>query len=340
MAKPKKLDNKLLELYADKEFIEWLVLDLNAQQLSILLLTCGTKQSSKLPKAYLKNKLLLKPTRLKLVENVIIPPLPFLLDTKNKKMEWTREEILELAEEYETSDREVALALFLQNHHEDAITLYKNKDAPERVEEREEDTTEIPTEDIKEENSSKTPTKIVKKLEKRIENLVNEKNEVIEQLQQLKSTTKEKSQLYLKEIQELKQLISEQKHEVSSLEGKNSALSRELAIVHEEIKKLRAQAIAVVAKVEEVKLTPIALLGNPKNTAILSKKGFKIDVYEADALDDFQEKLDEYAHVFYLSYVIDTVVFKKYISESNRQTIQLVEDFKSLKQKMEELTHE
>lgn len=123
-----ELTNEKKILLESREFIDWLLEDLSSLELSALLVSIGIEKQfrtqSKLPKAFLKNKLLLKNGRVKLREKKILPPFEQFI--KHKEEDLKVEDIKLLFMESQDEEKKVILSLFLQNYYDEALDIYNN----------------------------------------------------------------------------------------------------------------------------------------------------------------------------------------------------------------------
>lgn len=409
MSKIVILEKQLLNLYQERSFIDWMIGNLNGQQMSELLVSCGIQMnlstSKNLHLEFLRNKLLIKPTRTKLVEKRIIPPFDYLLDIKKEGKIWTKEEILEAAKLHDIEDKDLALSLFLQNYHEEAMQLYEKQKMKE-VEKQwstEETAVDSSTEDLAEETelsrrdkqwikededfntvlkkleemielkeqkkigrasvepiveetepqeSDEQPTgedknlnKILKKLEQRVEILIIEKSTLLEEARNMKIETRETNRQQQKEIESLKQELAEKNKIISNHKMDTSALkiALESSLSSNELLKLKMNKPlpSEPKKIEtDIEKKRVALLGNPKNNSVVTRTYLNVDVFTPDTIQDYLNFQEDYDYVFYLSYTLDRVVFEKFVPQEDRQKIVQLENFLSLKKKMEELDHE
>lgn len=404
MSKTVILEKQLLDLYQERSFIEWMIKNLNGQQMSLLLVSCGIQinlsKSKNLHIAFLRNKLLIKPTRVKLVEIRIIPPFPYLLKAEGEESIWTEDQILEVADSNNIDDNDLALSLFLQNHHEAAMQLYEKNKLEEQLRTEDKDSNPSTTvihedstknqdngnwtkddvnfnknmrkldevneleeqkrtgnppvvsvaegnilqeNDIRTAGEDKNLNKILKKLEQKIEVLITEKSTLLEDARNMKNETKETFRQQQKEIELLKQELAEKNKIINNNYMDTSALkiALESSLSSNELLKLKIKKLEPrEPEMFAIEKKKVALLGNPKNHSVVTRKYLDIDVFALDTIQDYLIFKDAYDYVFYLSYTLDKVVFEKHIPLEDRQRIVQIENFLSLKKKMEELDHE
>ncbi|MCG7344792.1 hypothetical protein MHZ92_11655 [Sporosarcina sp. ACRSL] len=344
MKDAKELDDALIERLEDKEFVKWMIEKLNNKQLDLLLYSTSMSKKynsqEKLPTQFLQNKLLIKTIRTKLWKMKIIPPLGFIVDNREKLgKEPTKEDLLELAEEHNVDDRQKALMLFLQNHYEEALDLYDNRHAddeksPKKEKPKKEKVEQEPSQPKAETLSPKQE----KKLQQKIDTLQKEKEDLINQVQQLKKELKEKNTEHQKEINQLTQDLAAEK-------ASSKKLEEELAQLHKKFESEKAvereqgNAEKEIEKQESVpkEKKKLAIIGNPKNNKVLRDDRFDIDLFELDNIEELIQSIDLYEHKLFLSYVIDEVLYEEKVSQENREKILTITNFKQLKDVMREL---
>lgn len=344
MKKTKELDDGLIDRLEDKEFVRWMIEKLNNKQLDLLLYSTSMSKKynsqEKLPTQFLQNKLLIKTIRTKLWKMKILPPLGFIVDNRSKlSKEPTKEDLLELAEEHNADDRQKALILFLQNHYEEALDLYDNR----HVEDKPSPKKEKPKKENVEQQLSQNKAEVLspkqeKKLQQKIDTLLREKDELINQVQQLKKELKEKNTEHQKEINQLSQEIAAEKSSAKKIQ-------EELSRIKSKIEKEKAvdRELSKIDK-EEEKQEPLpkakkklAIIGNPKNSKVLKDNRYEIDLFELDNIEKLIQNIDIYEHKLFLSYVIDEVLYEEKVSKEIRKKIKRLTNFKELKDVLEEL---
>lgn len=117
-----KMENWLEDELADREFISFLVDDLNGKQLGYLLSSIEIMNGENLHKGVMRSKLLLDKSRRKLVYKKI--KLLFYISNNLKTEEISTGALIEFLKEKSCNDRQIALTLFLQNHYYDALIFY------------------------------------------------------------------------------------------------------------------------------------------------------------------------------------------------------------------------
>lgn len=347
MKDAKELDDALIERLEDKEFVKWMIEKLNNKQLDLLLFSTSMdkkyKAQDKLPNQFLQNKLLLKNIRTKLWKMKILPPLAIIVD--NREMlgkEPAKEDLLELAEEHNVDDRQKALMLFLQNHYEEALDLYDNRYVGDgkSLKKKEKPKKEKVEQQLSQHKEETLSPKQEKKLQQKIDTLMKEKEDLINQVQQLKKELKEKNTEHQKEINQLSQDLATEKSSAKKLEN-------ELAQLHKKIESERAveKELSKVEKEKErekqesvpTEKKKLAIIGNPKNNKVLKDNRFDIDLFELDNIEKLIQSIDLYEHKLFLSYVIDEVLYEEKVSQVIREKIITITNFKELKDVMGEL---
>lgn len=117
-----KMENWLEDELADREFISFLVDDLNGKQLGYLLSSIEIMNGENLHKGVMRSKLLLDKSRRKLVYKKIKLLFYFLNNLKTEEI--STGALIEFLKEKSCNDRQIALTLFLQNHYYDALIFY------------------------------------------------------------------------------------------------------------------------------------------------------------------------------------------------------------------------
>lgn len=322
------LEKDTLNRLEDREFIKWLIEDLDRHQLGVLLFSCDIKLPNtsieKLPIPFIHNKLI--GARKKLVQAKALPPFPFI--SVDGEEEFTEKKIIELAEKEKCTLKETALMLFLQHHFKATLRKYDHRDD----EQPDEGELEKERPKVKEEASKK----IEKILKKKIKNLTKDKEIYLEQVHLLKEELKQKNLLHQKKINELKRKLAEEVSENARLREKKSHLKDEIEKETAEKKQLSAQILVLETKMAEQQKR-IALIGNPMNTSILTKGNYEVDIYEIEEVDRLIETWLTYDDLFYLTYTIDEMIYKETVPEHIRNKVRHIENFKKLKETMEEL---
>lgn len=117
-----KLEKWFEDELANREFILYLINDLNAQQIGFLLSSIEIENGKNLHKGIAQSKLLLDKARRKLVYKKIRPPFDFLNAINIEEM--SKEVLINLLQEKKCNDNQIALTLFLQNYYNDALMYY------------------------------------------------------------------------------------------------------------------------------------------------------------------------------------------------------------------------
>lgn len=327
-----ELEKEIQRQLEDKDFIKWLVEDLDRRQQGALLLACGHKISSKamqrFPTQYMVNQLVL--SRRKLVQDKILPPFPFILTYKEEEL--TAEKILEIAKEYECDSKGIALMLLLQNHYEASLEQY-NQRKDEKVTDVKQD---VKTEKIEQSAGILSP-KIEKRLQEKIRILTKEKEELLTQVKSLKEEVKQKNLTHQNEINELKRNLAEEITAKKQYEENYSTLEIELEKEKVEKNHLAAENLMLETKIETEMMKhkkKIAFIGDPMNASILAMKEVIIDVYDIDDIDALIENWTIYDHLFYLTYTIDEMFYEEIVPKYIQQKIEPIENFMMLKRKL------
>ncbi|MEK3937178.1 hypothetical protein MKY41_17875 [Sporosarcina sp. FSL W7-1349] len=339
-----EIDQEQVERLEDRDFIKWMIEELSSEELAMLLFVTKTeknvKKLVKLPIPFLQNKVLAKAVRSKLRSMELIPPFPFYIEKMGEKEIESKDEIMEVVQEENCDARKAALIFYLQNHYEEAWEYYETRDEEETAA-KEADVVEKESEPEKPSEKQVVSAKIENKLQSKIEKLTIEKEELIARNNQLKQEVKEKNTEYIKDLNQARQALAEEKKLVTELE-------EQLTKFKSDIEKLRAENAALRVEnsnaVEQANLPPrakekLAMIGHPKNSRILENEAFHITVFELDELQNFIEEADQYAYIFYLSYVIDEVVYEEMVPETIRENIKRIESFMQLKKVMGEITY-
>lgn len=332
-----KLQKETRAQLEEKDFIKWLVEDLDRLQQGALLLACGKKISGKamksFPAQYIINQLML--VRKKMVLEVILPPFPFILPYKEEEL--TAEKLIEIAKENECNQKETALMLLLQNHYEDALKQY-NKRTDEKqietVEETTEEVIELPAEDVS--------PKIEKKLRERIQTLTREKEELLEQVKNIKEELKQRNLTTQSEINELQRNLAEETTKRTSLEEDYVKLQEDLLKEKAAKNHLAAEKLVLETKVETVlekHKKKVALIGDPMNASLLAMKEIEINIYDIEEMDAFVESWNTYDYLFYLTYTIDEMIYEEAMPENLQGKIEHIDNFMMLKRKMGEIAY-
>lgn len=329
-ADEKEEREKLENHYIEKEFIRWMLEELDQQQLGVLYAAAGMEENlhkaCRLPKKFLLNNLLLKNRRVRLAEKRIVPIAYFLLEEINGKKEWTDTEIIEKGEQKEADVKEIALSLFLQNYYAAAYALYEHskKDGNSKEIEKEKGKKADEKEYAGfERKTSRKQQKAARKLELKAETLALEKGELQSQVRALKAEIKQLQQEKAKETADLRQQLGKSEARAQKFEEQVAQMQKA-----EEEKK---EEPVIVDPVEKVK---IALLGNPKNSKILRSDELQIDVFEAEEIERLVEKITQYKRVFYVSYAIDQVLIERSMPEEIRKQMIPVENFLELRRRL------
>ncbi len=334
-----ELESAMNTRLEDKDFFEWMIDKLNRDQLALLLFASNIKQNanaiSKLHKGFIRNKLLLKQTRVKLKNQKILPPFPFLVGRAHE--EFTKEELLTIAKDNDCKKSEIALLLFLQNHYSEALKLYDDYMTVNTVLDPDKNSKEAVV-IFKESVDEGMQPKIQKKLQQKIVILTQEKEELMEQLRKLKNDNKEKNRQHQKELNELKQELALEKNRASHFEEE----LKHTHILLEKEKDKHTKLIQLSEKEDSSKkmVKKVALIGDPKNSSIIVKEMFTVVVYELDTIGDFLAVSETYDYIFYLSYTIDDVIYEEAIPADVRQRITRIDNFATLKKLMGALRHE
>lgn len=326
----KKLENE----YIEKEFIGWMLEELDQQQLGVLYVAAGMEENlhkaCKLPKKFLVNNLLLKNRRVRLAEKRIVPIAYFLLEEINGKKEWTDIDIIEKGEQKKADVKEIALSLFLQNYYAAAYALYEHskKDGDSKEIEKEIEKEKEKKADEKEHagferKTSKKQQKAARKLELKAETLALEKGELQSQVRALKAEIKQLQQEKAKETADLRQQL-----------GKSEARAQKLEEQVVQLQKAAEEKKEEPVIGEPVEKVKIALLGNPKNSKILRSDELQIDVFEAEEIERLVEKITQYKRVFYVRYAIDQVLIERSMPEEIRKQMIPVENFLELRRRL------
>lgn len=222
-----------------RDFIVWLLHDLNSNELSALLVSLGIekefRKQSKLPKAFLTNKLLLKSARQKLNEKKVLPPFQEFFEYKNKEL--SLDIILEIAHKSFFSKKKEVIVLFLQNYYIETLEKYKEyKESGENSFENEKEILEVkPQKEMKLTNEKK----IDKKIERKIQNLEMQNQKLLEEIESLKEKNKN--------------LVQQVKHDINQLNEKNLNIEKKYNEMVEENKTITNDLIQKKKEIEMLK---------------------------------------------------------------------------------------
>lgn len=268
-----KLTESEKMLLESREFIEWMIEELDSESLSVLLVAIGIekqfRQQTKLPKSFLKNKLLLKNGRLKLRDKKILPPFVEFFSLKNEEI--TVDKIIEVSNSAKFSLKNQTLILFLQNHYSEAIKMYEEeKDKSKNEETKGEEEEEKLEEEKKLEkkthtkkgNEVKNEKKAEKKINQKIENLEKINQSLLLNIEELKTKNKNSNVIYLQEKNQYKRELALTEKDLTEERNRRKELEKELKLKENEILVLKNK----VANYEE-QLHPkkkIAYIGESK----------------------------------------------------------------------------
>lgn len=274
-----KLTESEKMLLESREFIEWMIEELDSDSLSVLLVAIGIekqfRQQTKLPKSFLKNKLLLKNGRLKLRDKKILPPFVEFFSLKNEEL--SVDKIIEVFKSANFSPKNQILILFLQNHYSEAIKMYEEeKDKPKNEEIKgEEEEKRIEEKNLEKEThtkkgnevkSVKNEKKAEKKINQKIENLEKINQSLILNIEELKTKNKNSNDMYLQEKNQYKRELASMDKDLTEARNRRKELEEELKLKENEISVLNNK----VASYEE-QLYPkrkIAYIGESKNVKV------------------------------------------------------------------------
>ena len=323
------LEKDTLNRLEDREFIRWLIEDLDRWQLGVLLLPCDIKlphtSIEKFPIQFLHNKLI--GARKKFIQVKTVPPFPFI--SVDEADEFTEKKIIKMAKDEKCNLKETALMFFLQNHYQAALKVYDERNMEQNNEKQ-----EVKKETSKEQED--VSPRIEKSLKKKINNLTKEKIELQEQVQQLREELKQRNLTNQKDVNALKRQLADEVNQKEQMNTVNLEMKNELEKEKAEKNHLAAQILVLETKMEKEQKR-IALIGNPMNTSILTKKNCQIDIYELEEIDHLIEKWSTYDHLFYLTYTIDEMMYKEVVPDHMQKSIQHIENFRKLKETMGEL---
>lgn len=326
-----EVEKELRARLEDKEFIKWVIEDLERWQLGLILLACEIKMPprsiEKLHRRFLLNKIIT--ARKKLIQIKMLPPYPFILEGKEREL--SEEKIFKVAKEHDLGEKGIALMLFLQNHYEAALKVYDERGKNKEIQVKEVDASKEKVEILS--------PKIERKLQEKIKNLTNVKLELTNQLVTIKEELKQKNKDYQIEINQLKQQIAENKKTAESFIEDYKQLEAALEKEMSEKSHLSAKILVLETMKKELpkKEKRIAFIGNPMNHAIVENAEYEIDVYELDDIESFIAQWTSYNLIFYLAYTIDKMVYEEAVPLSIRENIEHVENFMRLKEKVGEL---
>lgn len=343
------IDYLLLERLIERDYIKWMIDELDQENLSLLLLGIGIESRinnvKKINKQFLRNKLLLKPARIKLRDKKLRIPIIFEI----KEEDLTIEKINEITEELSCSNSIKALIFFMQNFYEESISIYDTREVKVEVEVEEEvgveeDTKNIKilenTEDKKIIGETELKPKVEKRLQQKILNLDNENKKLQLHIQKITDETKEKISKRQSEINDIKHQLAEEKKKVVDAKKINDELEREnkklLVLMEKKLNEVIKKE-PNTPKIPSKNKKRIAMLGNPKNNKVLNMDEFDIDIYEASTIENFKEKVNNYHFIFLLQYRFDENIIDLTIPKSIANRIKRIENFQQLTKKLEAL---
>lgn len=336
-----ELSKEQVEKLEDRDFLKWMIEELSNEELAMLLFITKTEENVKslikLPTPFLQNKVLAKTVRAKLRSMELIPPFPFYIDAFKEGKLTSKEEIITFAEENDCDNRKTALILYLQNHYDESLQYYEKKhEEPVQKKIKKEET-------VKEEVEEKpgTSIKIENKLQLKIEKLTKEKDELIARNNKLKNELKEKNTEFLKELNQVRQALANEKKITTDYEEQLKSFKLEvqkLQMENEKLQKENETAVETISSTPRVK-EKVAMIGNPKNSRILENEKFYISIFELEELPDLIREADQYAYIFYLSYIMDEAIYEETVPETIRKDIKRIETFMQLKEVMGEISH-
>ncbi|MFJ5770788.1 hypothetical protein [Psychrobacillus sp. NPDC093180] len=338
----KKYTTEQLEQMVDKPFIEWMIEDLNPDQLSVLLFSVGVEKTirrgTKLPKIFLINKLLAKAARVKLRDRMSVPPFNWSMELEMKDL--SKDDIFEKAEIDNAPTKELALALYLQNHFEEAMELYEqSEEIPKNINDTTDKKTEIKeTEQQRnEEKNNELTTRKEKRFNQKITKLINENSQTQKQLVELKKEMKEKLSSKQQEIFLLNKRLTQEEQEKAQIIKEIDFLKNENDRLKEEAKKKEDKK--TISAEPKSKMKKIAFLGNPKNKGILKNEQFQIEIFELEELSIVIDRVNDFEHIYLLTWRFLESEFENNATKEIKNKTVKIEAFPNLKQELEDLSN-
>lgn len=337
-----------LEKLVEKEFIEWLIDNLSPDDMLFIIGGIGMEikriKGKNPPKLFLKNKLLIKATRVKLRDTEAFPPFKWIMDIEG---DITKEKLIEMANKLGVSKREKALSLFLQNHYEEALEIYETRNGEDTATLLDEKIEASEKEDEKKEivQESKVPAKIEKRLTQKISNLAAERDKIQNQLKVLQQELKDKLSLKQNEINRLNGLlITEKKATEKALadaEIEKERIIKEVNFLKEENDQLKLKSNLISSDKQEIgnKKDKLAFLGDPKNKGILKNNKYDIEVFDHDNFLEILDRAEEFNTVYLLTWRFSMEEFDKQTTKKISNKTTPIASFADLRRKMEELSN-